>query len=57
MSPPPLALSIDEAAQALSISRQHFTRHVLPKIRVTMCGRRRLISVRELERYLESRSA
>jgi hypothetical protein len=53
-SPPRLALSLDEAAQALGISRDHFERHVLPRVKVTPIGRRKLIAVRELERYLAS---
>jgi hypothetical protein len=53
---PRLALSIKEAAEALSVSESHFKRHVLPNIRVTMSGGRRLVMVRELERYLTERA-
>jgi len=49
-----LALSIDEAAAALGISRDHFDRHVLPRVKVVPIGRRRLVPVRELERYLNA---
>lgn len=50
---PRLALSIEEAAAALGISRDHFDRHVLPRVRVSPIGRRKLVAVSELERYLE----
>ncbi len=51
-----LALSINEAAEALGVSEAHFKRHVLPVVHVTMSGRRRLISIHELERYLSHHS-
>lgn len=50
---PRLALSSDEAAQALGISRDHFDRHVLPRIKVAVIGRRKVVDVRELERFLD----
>jgi hypothetical protein len=53
---PRLALSIMEAAEAIGVSQAHFKRHVLPAVRVTLSGRRRLVSVRELERYLSERA-
>ncbi len=49
----PLALSIEDAARSLAVSKRTFRRHVLPHPRVTMCGRRRLIAIRELQRYLD----
>lgn len=52
-----LALSVEEAAEALGISRDHFDRHVLPRIRTTPVGRRKLVPIRELERYLEAQAA
>ena len=48
-----LALSPAEAAATLGISRDFFDQHVLPELRVVRRGRRRLIPVRELERWLE----
>ncbi len=48
-----LALSPDEAAAALGVSRDFFDGHVLPELRVVRRGRRRLIPLRELERWLE----
>ena len=52
-SVPRLALGIDEAAEALGISRDHLERHVLRDLRVIYTGRRRLIPVSELERWAE----
>ena len=51
-----LALSVDEAARAIGVSRDHFDRHVLPRIRVAHVGRRKLVPVVELERFLERQS-
>jgi hypothetical protein len=48
-----LALSYDEAAEAIGVSTKHFRRHVVPRLRVTMSGGRHLVAVPELERYLE----
>jgi hypothetical protein len=48
-----LALKPDEAATALGISRDFFDQHVLPELRIVRRGHRRLIPVRELERWLD----
>jgi excisionase family DNA binding protein len=50
---PRVTLSVDEAAAALAVSRDHFERHVLSQLRVVYSGRRRLIPLRELERWVE----
>lgn len=50
---PRLALSKAEAAASIGLSVDSFERHVLPGLKVVYCGRRRLIPVRELERWLE----
>lgn len=50
---PRLALSPDEASSALGVSRDFFDQHVLPDLRVVRRGRRRLIPVRELDRWLD----
>jgi hypothetical protein len=47
-----LAVSRAEAAASLGISTDHFERHVAPHLRVVYSGRRRLIPIREIERYL-----
>lgn len=48
-----LALSKQEAAQALGVSVDFLEAHVMPELRVVRVGRRRLIPTRELERWLE----
>lgn len=52
-----LVLSVEEAAEAMSVSRDSFERHVMPQIRLVHLGRRLLIPVVELERWVESHSA
>jgi excisionase family DNA binding protein len=54
---PRLALSPAEAAQALGVSRDFFDGHVLAELRVVRRGRRRLVPVRELERWLDEQAA
>jgi hypothetical protein len=54
---PVLALSPDEAAAAISVSRDYFDEHVMPELRVVRRGRRRLIAVKELERWLDASAA
>lgn len=53
---PRLALTIDEAARSLGISRDHFERHVMPDLRIVRSGRRRLIPVSELNRWLDQQA-
>ena len=58
-APPPdpgprLALSKAEAAEALGVSVDFLEAHVMPELRVVRKGRRRLIAVAELERWLEA---
>ena len=48
-----LALSPDEAAAALGVSRDFFDEHIAPELRIVRRGRRRLVPVRELERWLD----
>jgi excisionase family DNA binding protein len=52
-----LALSLDEAALSLGISRDSLERHVLPELRVVRVGRRMLVSRRELDRYIDRHAA
>ncbi len=54
---PRLALSPDEAAEALGVSRDFLDDHVGPELRWVRRGRRKLVSVRELERWLEESGA
>jgi excisionase family DNA binding protein len=53
----PLAVSFDEAAAMIGVSKDHFERHVASELKVIRSGRRKLVSVRELERWLEANSA
>lgn len=52
-----LALSKTEAAAALGVSIDFFDAHVAHELRIVRRGRRRLIPLRELERWLESNAA
>ena len=52
-----LVLSIEEAADALSISRDSFERHVIGDLRLVRVGRRLLVPVAELERWIEREMA
>ena len=54
---PRLALSIGEAAEALSVSRDFFDQHIRHELRLIRRGRKVLVSVRELERWLEQNAA
>jgi excisionase family DNA binding protein len=47
-----LALSKAEAAAALGVSVDFFEQHVMPELRIVRRGRRRLIPLAELERWL-----
>ena len=49
---PRLALSKLEAASALGVSVDFFEQHVMPELRIVRRGRRRLIAVEELRRWL-----
>ena len=50
---PRLALSPDEAAAALGVSRDYLDEHVSPELRWVRRGRRKFVAVRELEAWLE----
>ena len=56
-SPPRLALSLDEAAATLGVSPDYFDEHVRPELRIVRRGRRVLIAVAELERWLQTSAA
>jgi excisionase family DNA binding protein len=50
---PRLALSPDEAAALLGVSRDYFDEHVLDELRIVRRGRRILVALAELERWLD----
>jgi excisionase family DNA binding protein len=50
---PRLALTREEAAEAMGMSLDSFERHVQPTIRLVRLGRMRLVPIREIERWLE----
>lgn len=50
---PRLCVKPDEAAQMLGVSRDYFDEHVKPELRIVRRGRRILIAVTELERWLD----
>ena len=60
LPPPPapaavrLALSKREASEALGVSVDFFEEHVMHELRMVRRGRRRLIPIGELERWLEA---
>ena len=51
---PRLALSVSEACDALGVSWDMFSEHIAPELRIVRRGRRKLIAVAELERWLEA---
>lgn len=51
--PAKLLLTLDEAAERLSMSPDSFAKYVRPTLRVVIRGNLRLIPVRELERWVE----
>jgi excisionase family DNA binding protein len=50
---PRLALSPDEAAALLGVSRDYFDEHVIDELRIVRRGRRILVALTELERWLD----
>jgi hypothetical protein len=52
-----LALSKAEAAASLGVSVDFFDEHVAPELRIVQRGRRRLVPLREIERWLEANAA
>ena len=50
---PRLALSVTEACEALGVSWDFWREHVEPNVRVVRRGRRKIVAVDELVRWLE----
>jgi excisionase family DNA binding protein len=49
---PRTALSIEEACASLGVSWDTWTAHIAPDIRIVRLGRRQLVPVAELQRWL-----
>ena len=54
---PRLALSPDEAAATLGVSRDYLDEHVASELRWVRRGRRKLVAICELERWLDRSAA
>jgi excisionase family DNA binding protein len=52
-----LAFELGEAAAALGVSKKFFDEHIRHELRVVRRGRRVLVPVRELERWLAENAA
>jgi len=54
---PRLAVSPDEAAAILGVSRDYFDEHVIGELRVVRRGRRILVPLAEIERWVDENAA
>jgi hypothetical protein len=52
---PVLALDISEACTALGISWDTWSEHVAPQVKIVRLGRRKLVAIAELQRWLDQR--
>jgi hypothetical protein len=50
---PRVALSMTEAAAALGVSHHTWHEHIAPNVRIVYVGGRRLVAVRELQKWLD----
>jgi excisionase family DNA binding protein len=50
---PALALTIDQAADSLGVSWDTWHEHIEHEVKIVRIGRRKLVPVRELERWLD----
>ena len=50
---PTLALSIEQACQSLGVGWDFFHAHIAPDLRIVRRGRRKLIPVSEIQRWLD----
>jgi excisionase family DNA binding protein len=53
-STPALALTVEQACASLGVSWDTWKAHIEPDIRVVRLGRRKLIAVTELQRWLDT---
>jgi hypothetical protein len=56
-APPRLALTLDEASASLGMSRDLFDARVRCELRLVRVGRKTVVPVRELERWLDRSAA
>jgi excisionase family DNA binding protein len=54
---PALALTVEQACAALSVSWDTWRAHIEPDVRIVRIGRRKLIATAELERWLAEHAA
>lgn len=54
---PRLALSPEEAATSIGVSRDYFDEHVGPELRWVWRGRRKFVPTKDLERWLDHAAA
>lgn len=54
LTTPRLTLSVSEACDALGVSWDFWQEHVAAEVRIVRRGRRKLVPVAELERWLEA---
>jgi hypothetical protein len=50
---PALALNVEQACAALAVSHDTWKDHIEPDVRIVRVGRRKVIPVTELQRYLD----
>jgi excisionase family DNA binding protein len=50
---PRLALSVQEAAEALGVSEDFWLKYIADEVRIVRRGRRKIIPVTELQRWLD----
>jgi excisionase family DNA binding protein len=53
---PALALTVEQACAALSVSYETWRQHIEPGMRIVRIGRRKLIAVTEIQRWLDANS-
>jgi hypothetical protein len=51
-----LALNVEEACAALGVSWDFWHDHIAPEVRIVRRGRRKLVAVSELQRWLDRNS-
>jgi hypothetical protein len=54
---PRLALGREEAAASLGVSVDFFDQHIVSELRVVRRGRRKIVAVAELQRWLDRNAA